>query len=89
MEFEIRSKFGMLKFKLCLTDRNEILHTSRQLHCRDVYKFLLWSVVYILNQSTANFGRISNSIEMSLVGGFAESRMGLFSEKHTETGEIW
>ena len=33
-----------------------------------VCKILWWSVEYILNQSTANFGRISNSIEISLVG---------------------
>ena len=30
-------------------------------------KISLWSVEYSLNQSTANFGRISNSIEISLV----------------------
>ena len=54
-------------FKVCLTDHN-ILHTSRQLHCLDMYKILLWLVEYISNQSTVNFGRISNSIEISLVG---------------------
>ena len=31
-------------------------------------KFRLWSVEYVLIQNTANFGRISNSIEISLVG---------------------
>ena len=31
-------------------------------------KILLWSVENILNHSTANFGRISNSIKISLVG---------------------
>ena len=41
---------------------------SRQLHCRDVCKISLWSVECILNHSTANFGRISNSIEMSVSG---------------------
>ena len=41
---------------------------SRQLHCRDVSKILLWSVENSLNQSTANFGRISNSIEISFMG---------------------
>ena len=51
-----------------LTNHNDILHTSWQLHCRDVSTILLWSVVYIFNQSTTNFGRISNSIEMPLVG---------------------
>ena len=45
-----------------------MLHTSRQLHCRDVCKILLWSVEDILNQSTASFGRIANSIQISLVG---------------------
>ena len=46
----------------------KILHTSRQLHCRDVCKIPMWSVEYILNQNTAYFGRISNSIEISSVG---------------------
>ena len=46
---------------------------SRQLHCRDVCKILLWLVEYILNQSTANFGRISNSIEIALVGWAPEA----------------
>ena len=50
------------------TDYNEILHTSRQLHCRDVCNISLWSVRYILNWSTPTFGRISNSIEISSVG---------------------
>ena len=49
-------------------DHNEILHTSRQLHCRDVYNISLWSVEYILNHITAKNCRISNSIEISLVG---------------------
>ena len=31
-------------------------------------KISLWSVEYISNQSTVNFGRISNSIEILLVG---------------------
>ena len=51
-----------------LTDHNDILHTSRQLHCRDVCTISLWSVEYILNQSTTNFGRILNLIEILLVG---------------------
>ena len=33
-----------------------------------MYKIALWSVEYISNQSTENFGRISNSIEIALVG---------------------
>ena len=52
---------------ICLTDRKEILYTSGQLHCCDVAQISLWSVAYILNQSTASFGRISNSIVISLV----------------------
>ena len=50
------------------TDHNEILHTSRQCYCRDVCKISLWSVEQILNYSTPNFDRISNSIEIPLVG---------------------
>ena len=42
------------------TDHNEILH--------GVCKISLWLVEYVLNQSTAYFGRISNSIEIPLVG---------------------
>ena len=50
------------------SQRNFAHVTSRQCNCRDVCKISLWSVKYILNQSTANFGQISNSIEISLVG---------------------
>ena len=39
-----------------------------QYNCRDVCKISLWSVEYILYQSTPNFGRISNSIEILLMG---------------------
>ena len=56
-------------FKIYLTDHNEILHTSQQLHCRDVCKISLWSVEYILNQGTPNLGQISNSIEYLLRDG--------------------
>ena len=68
IEFEIRSEFGVLLFKTCSIDHNEILHTSRQCNCRDVCKILSWSMEYILNHSTSHLGRISNSIEISLVG---------------------
>ena len=51
-----------------LTNHKEILHMSRQLHCRDMWKILLWSVEHILSQSTANFGRIQNFFEIPLVG---------------------
>ena len=44
--------------KIWWTDRNEILHTSRQCNCRDVCKISLWCMEYILNQSNANCGRI-------------------------------
>ena len=63
IEFEIRSNFAVVLFEICSTDRNEILHTSRQLR-----KISLWSAEYVLNKSIANFGQISNSIEISLVG---------------------
>ena len=55
IEFEIRSKFWELKFEIRLTNHSEILYTSRQLHCREVCEISLWSVAYILDQSTANF----------------------------------
>ena len=38
IEFEIWPKFGVLWFKVYITNHNKILHTSRQLHCRDVCK---------------------------------------------------
>ena len=57
----------MLYFKIYLTDHNDILHTSH-LHRRDLCRISLWSVEYILNQSTTNFGRISYSIEIPSVG---------------------
>ena len=47
IEFKIRPNV-----KICVTDHKEILHTSRQLRCRDVCKILLWSVERILNQRT-------------------------------------
>ena len=43
------------------------MHSSRPLYCRNVCKILLWSVEYILNQSSSNFGLISNSTKISLV----------------------
>ena len=46
-----------------LDDHDKIMHTSRQLHCRNVCKISSWSVEHILNQSTANFGRISKLIK--------------------------
>ena len=56
IEFKIWSKFGVLWFKIYLTNHNGILHTSQQLHCRDVCTISLWSLEYILNQNTTNFG---------------------------------
>ena len=44
IEFKIQPKFAVLWFEIYSTDHNEILHTSRQLHCREVCKILLWSV---------------------------------------------
>ena len=68
IEFEIRSKFGVLWFKMCSTDHNEILHMSRQYYCRDKWKNLLRLAEYLMNKSITNFHWISNSIEISLVG---------------------
>ena len=83
------SNFGVLYFKTCSTDHKEIPHTSRQLYCRDVCKISLWSAEYILNQSTANFGPISNSIEISLVGrapgvGFTKPLIPVFQNRNTD-----
>ena len=47
IEFEIRWKFKTLYCKIYAADHNDILHTSRQCHCRDVCKISLWSVEYI------------------------------------------
>ena len=41
IELEIRPNFAVPWFKMCSTDPNEIVHTSRQLHCRDVCKISL------------------------------------------------
>ena len=67
IEFEIQWKFVML-FMTYSADNNGILHTSRQLYCRDECKISLWSVEKVLNQSTPNFHWISNSIEISFMG---------------------
>ena len=45
-----------LKYTQPITTK--FLHTSWQLHCRDLCKIPMWSVEYILNQNTAYFGRI-------------------------------
>ena len=68
IEFVIRPKIAVLWFKIYSTDHNKILHTSRQYNCRDVCKISLWSIKHILNKSIPNFDRISNSIEIALVG---------------------
>ena len=49
IELEIRSNFGVLWFKIYSTDHKEILSTSWQCYCRDLYKILLWSSEYIMN----------------------------------------
>ena len=49
IKFEIRPNFAVLWFEMYSTYHNEILHTSRQLHCRDVCKISLWSVGHIIN----------------------------------------
>ena len=49
IEFEIWPKFAMLLFNTYSADHNDILHTSRQLHCRDVRKISLRPVEHISN----------------------------------------
>ena len=49
IEFEIQTKLAVLWFKMYSTDHNEILHKSRQLHCRDVCKISLWLFEHIAN----------------------------------------
>ena len=75
IEFEIRPKFAVLWFKMYSTDHNKNLYTSRQCNCRDVCKISLRSVKHNLNLSIPNFDRISNSIEISLVG-WAPGQLG-------------
>ena len=64
IEFEIWPKVGVLGFKTYSADHNKILYMSRHYNCRDVCKISLWLVENILNYSTPNFDRISNSIEI-------------------------
>ena len=59
-------------------------HITTVIHCRDVCKILLWSVKNILNHITANFGRISNSIEISLVGQGPDLCRQISSVGHNE-----
>ena len=65
IEFGLRQKFAVLLFKMCSTDHNEILQTSRQCNCKQ--KFIVISGAYF-KEGTPNFDRISNSIEIPLVG---------------------
>ena len=46
IEFEIWPKFAMLLFNTYSADHNDILHTSRQLHCRRVQNFVAISGAY-------------------------------------------
>ena len=73
IECQIWWNFAMLLFIIDSADRNEILYTS-QCNCRDVCKISLWSVEHILNRSTPNFDRISNSIEIPFVGRAPDDR---------------
>ena len=68
IEIEIRWNVTMLLFIVYSLDHREILHTSRQSYCREESNNSLWSVGYSLHKSTTNFERISNSIEIPLVG---------------------
>ena len=48
-EFEIQPKYTLPWFKMGSTYHYEILHTSQQCNCRDMYKISLRLVGYILN----------------------------------------
>ena len=65
---EIRPKFAGLYFKMYSSDHSNTVVTY--------VKISLWSRTYILNWSNPNFGRISNFIEISLVG-WAPGLLGL------------
>ena len=86
-------KFVVLLLITYSTDHNEILHTSQQWHCCDVCKILLWLVNHTLNQSTANFHRISNTIKIPLVRQASEVHYNVataFNISHEMTScEIW
>ena len=65
---QIWSKFGVLWFKICSINQNEILLTSHQCCCCDMCKILLWSAEYVMNRTITKFHWILNLIEISLVG---------------------
>ena len=65
MEFEIQWNSVVL---LLITYILLITTKFCTCYCRDVCKISLWSVEQILNQSSAIFYRISNSIKILLVG---------------------
>ena len=44
IEFAMRPKSAVLRYKMYSTDHSEILHTPRQLHYRDLCMITLWSV---------------------------------------------
>ena len=48
------------------TDHNEILHTSQQLHYRDMCKFSLSLAKYDMNKTITKFHWISNLIKISV-----------------------
>ena len=64
VEFEIRSKFEVLWFKLHSANNNEILHTSRQCTCRDACQISFDQLSMFLTLAH----QILNLIEIPLVG---------------------
>ena len=62
--------------------RTNLGQSSISYPARDVCKISLWLVEYISNQNAANFGRISNSIEISLVG---RAPGGHYRDYYTDT----
>ena len=64
---KLDQKFEVLWFKLYSTNHNTILHTSQQLHCCDVQKFVVIGWVHF-NLEQSKFYYILDLIEISLVG---------------------
>ena len=69
IEFEIRSKFTMFWFRICLNDHNEILQTSRQCNWRDVCKTWLLSTEYVMNKSITPFFLLNFEFDENINNG--------------------
>ena len=69
IKFKIRSKFGVLWFKMGSPNHNKIFNYSQQCYCPVVYKISLWSAEYVMNKSITKIHWISNSIKITLGDG--------------------